>query len=65
MKVEQICKIVFVANGGADQTKKVARFLSEIGTPICSLILCEKDDGEAAGVWFDELVNKYGNEVIL
>ena len=34
VKVEQICKIVFVANGGADQTKKVARFLSEIGTPI-------------------------------
>ena len=28
--------------------------------------LCEKDDEEeAAGVWFDELVNKYGNEVIL
>ena len=66
VKVEQICKIVFVANGGADQTKKVARFLSEIGTPICSLILCETDDEEeAARIWFDELVNKYGNEVIL
>ena len=63
VKVEQICKVVFVTNGGADGSKKVTRFLSESGTPICSLILCDTSD--EAGVWFDGLVNKYGNEVIL
>mmetsp|Transcript_14451 Transcript_14451/g.34843 ORF Transcript_14451/g.34843 Transcript_14451/m.34843 type:complete len:199 (+) Transcript_14451:404-1000(+) len=59
VKVEQVCKVAFVAK----DERRVARFLSENGAPICSLILADKG-AEAAG-WFDGLVEKHGNEVIV
>ena len=59
VKVEQICKICFVATS----ERRVARFLSESGTPICSLIL--GDSSAEAGEWFDGLIEKFGNELIM
>ena len=59
VKVEQICKICFVATN----ERRVARFLSESGTPICSLIL--GDSSAEAGEWFDGLIEKFGNELIM
>mmetsp|Transcript_6317 Transcript_6317/g.11252 ORF Transcript_6317/g.11252 Transcript_6317/m.11252 type:complete len:198 (-) Transcript_6317:300-893(-) len=59
VKVDQVCKIVFVAT----EERRVARFLSENGTPISSLILADKS--EEAGKWFDGLVQEHGNEVIM
>eukprot|EP00580_Thalassiosira_gravida_P006750 CAMPEP_0201642468 /NCGR_PEP_ID=MMETSP0493-20130528/26307_1 /ASSEMBLY_ACC=CAM_ASM_000838 /TAXON_ID=420259 /ORGANISM="Thalassiosira gravida, Strain GMp14c1" /LENGTH=188 /DNA_ID=CAMNT_0048116653 /DNA_START=1 /DNA_END=567 /DNA_ORIENTATION=- len=58
VKVDQVCKIAFVAT-----KRRVARFLTENGTPICSLILMDSSD-EAEG-WFDGLVEKHGNEVLM
>mmetsp|Transcript_182 Transcript_182/g.452 ORF Transcript_182/g.452 Transcript_182/m.452 type:complete len:189 (+) Transcript_182:86-652(+) len=58
VKVEQVCKIAFVST-----KRRVARFLSENGTPICSLILA--DSSNEAEEWFDGLVEKHGNEVIM
>jgi len=58
VKVEQVCKIAFAA------TKfRVARFINENGTPICSLILADKSS--EAEEWFDGLVEKHGNEVVM
>lgn len=59
VKVEQICKICFVATN----ERRVARFLSESGTPICSLIL--GDSSAEAGEWFDGLIEKFGDELIM
>lgn len=59
VKVEQIYKIVFVAT----EERSVARFLSETGTPICSLILGDKSS--EAGEWFNGLIEKWGTEVIV
>jgi len=59
VKVEQIYKIAFVAT----EERNVARFLSESGTPICSLILGDKSS--EAGEWFNGLVEKWGTEVIV
>ena len=59
VKIEQICKICFVATS----ERRVARFLSESGTPICSLIL--GDSSAEAGEWFDGLIEKFGNELIM
>ena len=59
VKVEQIHKIAFVAT----EARHVARFLSESGTPICSLILGDKSS--EAGEWFNGLVEKWGTEVIV
>ena len=59
VKVEQICKICFVATS----ERRVARFLSESGTPICSLIL--GDSSSEAEEWFDGLIEKFGNELIM
>ena len=59
VKVEQICKICFVATS----ERRVARFLSESGTPICSLIL--GDSSAETGEWFDGLIEKFGNELIM
>ena len=59
VKVEQIHKIAFVAT----EERNVARFLSESGTPICSLILGDKSS--EAGEWFTGLVEKWGAEVIV
>ena len=59
VKVEQINKIAFVAT----EERNVARFLSESGTPICSLILGDKSS--EAGEWFNDLVDKWGAEVIV
>ena len=59
VKVEQIHKIVFVAT----EERNVARFLSESGTSICSLILGGKSS--EAGEWFTGLVEKWGAEVIV
>eukprot|EP00584_Thalassiosira_punctigera_P005564 CAMPEP_0172527514 /NCGR_PEP_ID=MMETSP1067-20121228/2181_1 /TAXON_ID=265564 ORGANISM="Thalassiosira punctigera, Strain Tpunct2005C2" /NCGR_SAMPLE_ID=MMETSP1067 /ASSEMBLY_ACC=CAM_ASM_000444 /LENGTH=194 /DNA_ID=CAMNT_0013311263 /DNA_START=9 /DNA_END=593 /DNA_ORIENTATION=+ len=58
VKVEQVCKVAFVTT-----KRRVARFLSENGTPICSLILGDRSD-EAEG-WFDGLVEKHGDEIIM
>lgn len=58
VKVEQVCKIAFVVS-----KRRVARFLGESGTPICSLILVESSKG--AEDWFDGLVERHGNEVIM
>jgi len=58
VKVEQVCKIAFVSN-----KRRVARFLSENGTPICSLILV--DSSNEAEAWFDGLVEKHGDEVLM
>lgn len=58
VKVEQVCTIAFVAG-----KRRVARFLNENGTPICSLILV--DEASGAEEWFDGLVEKYGNEVVM
>ena len=56
---QQVCKIAFVSANN----RRVARFLSENGSPICSLILADSSD--EAGDWFDCLVEKYGSEVIM
>lgn len=58
VKIEQVCKIAFVSS-----KRRVARFLSESGTPICSLILV--DSSKEGEDWFDALVEEYGNEVLL
>lgn len=47
----------------ATEERNVARFLSESGTPICSLILGDKSS--EAGEWFNCLVDKWGTEVIV
>jgi len=57
VKVEQIYKIAFVAT----EERNIARFLSESGTSICSLILGDKSS--EAGEWFNGLVEKWGTEV--
>ena len=59
VKVEQIYKIAFIAT----EERNVARFLSESGTSICSLILGDKSS--KAGEWFNGLVEKWGTEVIV
>ncbi|KAL7532677.1 hypothetical protein ACHAWF_004207 [Thalassiosira exigua] len=58
VKVEQVCKIAFVT-----AKRRVARFLSENGSPICSLILA--DSSNEAEAWFDGLVENHGTEVIM
>ena len=42
--------------------RRIARFLTRDGTPICSLILM--DDANGAD-WFDGLVEKHGSEVVV
>jgi hypothetical protein len=63
VKVEQVCMITFVATERPDKVMRVSRFLSEKGTPICSLILA--DNTPEAVSWFESMVEKYGNEAIM
>jgi len=41
------------------------KFLSEDGTPICSLILAENSDANEAEEWFDGLLVKHGDEIVM
>lgn len=63
VKVDQVCKIAFVVNPASN--RRVARFLSEDGTPICSLILAENSDADEAEEWFDGLLVKHGDEIVM
>lgn len=63
VKVDQVCKIAFVINTA--NNRRVARFLSDKGAPICSLILAGNSDTVKAEEWFDGLVAKHGDEIVL
>ena len=58
VKVEQVGKVAFVA-----AKRRVARFLTRDGAPVCSLILM--DEANEGAEWFDGLVEKYGSEVVV
>ncbi|KAL3823542.1 hypothetical protein ACHAXA_002883 [Cyclostephanos tholiformis] len=63
VKVEKICKIAFVVNPA--NNRRVARFLCDKGTPICSLILAGNTNPDEAEEWFDGLLVKHGAEIIM
>ena len=68
VKVEQVCMITFVATertlpSGETKVMRVSRFLSEKGSPICSLILAESSP-EAVD-WFEGMVERHGQEAIM
>ncbi len=66
VKVDEIAKIVFVVSQSSDQqhqSRRVARFINANGIPICSLLLAETTtEGEA---WFENMMETYGNEVVM
>ncbi|KAL3768689.1 hypothetical protein ACHAWU_006790 [Discostella pseudostelligera] len=68
VKVDEIAKIVFVVSQSNDQqqqqqSRRVARFINANGIPICSLLLAETTkEGEA---WFENMMETYGNEVVM
>ena len=63
VKVEKICKIVLVVNPA--NNRRVARFLCDEGTPICSLILAGNSNQGEAEEWFDGLLAKHGDEIVM
>lgn len=69
VKVDQVCKVTFVATerpnpaDGGTKVMRVSRWLSERGTPICSLILA--DSSEEAVAWFEGMIERHGHEVIM
>jgi hypothetical protein len=64
LKTAQVSKIVMVEKTGpTGRTMRVMRFINNVGTPICSLIL--SDDSESASEWYQSINSKYGNEMQL